>query len=185
MAELPVQPLREQSVYERVRTDECAAFSGYYEGDLNALFCVVANEKPGEAERAAIQASAARGGFPASSIIWITIAGSSKASFVGEEGDGTTAPVASGEGELFLDGADLLRLVETVDPLCLVVLDQQAAEVVSRAYNQPIKLECCDSLLCRPYCAFAHFARMLETDDRKQRAWGLLKELLARTNELQ
>ena len=176
MAQQPsVQPLREQSVYERVRTDECAAFSCHYEGSLNALFCVVANERPQEAERAAVQASAARGGFSADDIIWISIAGSGEVLLAGEEKSGTASSS--------LDGADLLRLIEAVDPLCLVVLDQRAAEVVSRAYNQPVKLECCDSLLCRPYCAFAHFARMLETDDRKQRAWVLLKELLTRTNE--
>lgn len=181
------RPTRERSVYERVRADACAALTYHYEGSLNALFCVISNTRPQEAERAAIEAVAARGGFAACDIVWITITepletstsreACSKDSALSEE-----KPVSSDASSL--DSSDLLRLVESIDPLCLVVLDQKAAETVSRAYNQPVKLESCDSLLCRPYCAFAHFTRMLATDERKQRAWALLKELLARTNEL-
>ena len=76
----------------------------------------------------------------------------------------------------------LLRLIEAIDPLCLVVTEQASARILSLAYNQPIKLDCCDGVLGRPCCAFVDFERMLQTDERKQRAWALLKEMLTRIN---
>ena len=69
-----------------------------------------------------------------------------------------------------------------IDPLCLVVTEQASARILSLAYNQPIKLDCCDGVLGRPCCAFVDFERMLQTDERKQRAWALLKEMLIRVN---
>ena len=75
-----------------------------------------------------------------------------------------------------------LHLIEAIDPLCLVVTEQASARILSLAYNQPIKLDCCDGVLGRPCCAFVDFERMLQTDERKQRAWALLKEMLTRVN---
>lgn len=146
--------LRERSVYEQQRQVQCAPYAANFEGDTNALFCVVSQEQATKLERSALLASAERGGFSAHDVIWITT-------------NDLAAPA-------------LFQLIETVDPLCLVVLDERAAEQLSRAYNQPIKLEVCDLLLGRPCCCFIHFERMLQTDDQKQRAWALLKELLER-----
>ena len=73
-------------------------------------------------------------------------------------------------------------MIEAIDPLCLVVTEQASARILSLAYNQPIKLDCCDGVLGRPCCAFVDFERMLQTDERKQRAWALLKEMLIRVN---
>lgn len=156
------------SIYERQRTVECANLTSFYEGSLNALFCIVSSDQPTDPERKALEATAQRGGFTSQQTIWITTNAT-------RDGAPESAP---------LDPAHLMQLVEAVDPLCLVVLDQRAAEVLSRAYNQPVKLEACDSILGRPCCAFVDFSRMLQTDERKQRAWTLFKELLARVNDL-
>lgn len=156
------------SIYERQRAIECANLTSFYEGSLNALFCVVSSDQPTEPERKALEATAQRGGFTSQQTIWVT----------------TNAKSDDASESASLDPADLMQLVESIDPLCLVVLDQRAAEVLSRAYNQPVKLEACDSILGRPCCAFVDFNRMLQTDERKQRAWALFKELLARVNDL-
>lgn len=156
------------SIYERQRALECANLTNFYEGSLNALFCVVSSDQPTESERKALEATARRGGFTSQQTIWVT----------------TNAKSDSALENIPPDPADLMQLVESIDPLCLIVLDQRAAEVLSRAYNQPVKLEACDSILGRPCCAFVDFGRMLQTDERKQRAWALFKELLARVNDL-
>lgn len=142
-----------RSVYERQRQAECAAFKAAYEGSLDALFCVVSFDAPSDPERQALLATAAREGFVDADVIWITTRD--------------------------LDAPDLATLIESVDPLCLVVIDQRTAEKLSRAYNQPVKLESCDAILGRPCCCFMDFRRMLETDSRKQQAWTLLKEMLS------
>jgi hypothetical protein len=158
------------SIYERQCAIECADLTKFYEGSLNALFCVISSIQPTEREQKALEATAQRGSFASQQMIWVT-------TNVSREG-------ASESSNTTLDSADLMRLVEAVDPLCLVVLDQRAAEALSRAYNQPVKLEACDSILGRPCCAFVDFARTLQTDERKQRAWALFKELLAHVNDL-
>ena len=147
-----------RSIYERQRQEECAPYAQHFEGSINALFCVVSSQPVSEPARAAVLATAKRGGFSATDIVWIRT--------------------------VELEPPDLMHLVEAIDPLCAVVLDQRAAEVVSRAYNQPIKLAECDFLLGRPCAAFVDFARMLETDERKQQAWSLMKEMLAYTNDV-
>lgn len=156
------------SIYERQRAIECANLTNFYEGSLNALFCVVSSDQPTEPERKALEATAQRGGFTSQQTIWLT----------------TTAASVGTPESTSIDPGDLMQLIESIDPLCLVVLDQRATEVLSRAYNQPVKLEACDSVLGRPCCAFVDFSRMLQTSERKQRAWALFKELLARVNDL-
>lgn len=150
------------SIYERQRREACADLQGCYEGSLNALFCVVSSAPATEVEQRAISAVAQRGGFAASEIIWIA----SSSCLQGDQAE------------------NLFRLIETVDPLCVVALDQKAGEALSRAYNQPIGLDARSSILGRPSCCFVDFARMLQTDERKQRAWALLKETLSYVNDL-
>lgn len=162
--EMPAsRPSNQLSIYERQRALECADLTPFYEGGLNALFCIISSERATEAERAALLATAKRGNFEPTEMIWIAM---------------------NATGSSQLEAPDLMRLIESVDPLCLIVLDQRAAEVLSRAYNQPVKLEACDSILGRPCAAFVHFDRMLQTDARKQQAWMLLKETITRTNDL-
>lgn len=150
-----------RSVYERQRQEECQDYEQNFEGDLNALFCIVASAPTSDQTRAALNAVTERASFSRAETIWIT----------------TTNAEAS------LEAPDLVKLVEVIDPLCMVVLDQHAAELLSRAYNQPIKLEACDFILGRPCMCFFDFSRMLETDDRKQRAWALMKEMLSYLSE--
>ena len=154
-----ISPLPQaQSVYERQIQAECASFTASFEGSLNALFCIIFSKPITGATREALLATAKRGGFSASDIVWMN----------------TEA----------LEPPDLMHLIEAIDPLCAVVLDQRAAETLSRAYNQPIKLAECDFILGRPCAAFVDFERMLETEERKQQAWSLMKEMLSQTNDV-
>ena len=73
----PVQPAN-QSMYERQREVECSAFAPYFQGNVNALFCVISQETPSEQARKAIEATAARAGIAASDIFWIALGGVSQ-----------------------------------------------------------------------------------------------------------
>lgn len=96
----PVQPAN-QSMYERQREVECSAFAPYFQGNVNALFCVLSQETPSEQARKAIEATAARAGIAASDIFWIALGG------VSQPAEELAAP-------------SLLHLIEAIDPLCLV-----------------------------------------------------------------
>lgn len=154
------------SIYERQRALDCADAMDFCEGSLSALFIVVSSECVSESARSALLAAADRGGFASQDVLWLT---TNLADTTRSE-DPPPAPQAP----------DLLQVIESVDPFCLVALDQKAGTLLSRAYNQPIKLDAPDEILGRPCCCFVHFDRMLQTDDRKQRAWALLKEMFAR-----
>lgn len=155
---IPSSQANAQSVYERQRLAECAPYQTNFTGSVNALFCVVSNQPATEQAQAALTATAKRGGFLPADMVWITTND--------------------------LEAAALMHLIESIDPLCVVVLDQKAAELLSRAYNQPIKLATCDFLLGRPCACFVDFNRMLEADDRKQQAWALMKEMLAYVDDV-
>ena len=147
-----------RSIYERQRQEACAPFEHCFVGSTNALFCVVSYQPETLPANEAILAAALRGGFVEKDTVWIRTAD--------------------------LEPSDLMHVIEAIDPLCIVVLDQKATEALSRAYNQPINLAECDSILGRPCAAFVDFARMLERGENKQQAWQLIKEMLTRVNEM-
>ena len=85
------------------------------------------------------------------------------------------AAMQTGEGGE-LGPADLLNIIEGVDPLCLIVADKASLQALEQAYRTRIA-EGAGRLLGRPYAAFANLEAMLETPAGKQRAWATLKQL--------
>lgn len=76
-----------------------------------------------------------------------------------------------------LTDADLFSVIEGLDPLVLVIADEEAASACSRAYRNDVVVPDKGRLLGRDVVGFKNFAAMLETPQDKQRAWGLLKRL--------
>ena len=70
--------------------------------------------------------------------------------------------------------------MEALDPVALVVLDEQAARLLEEAYRSQVRLDAEGSLLGRPVAAFASFSDDLVSDRLKQRDWALLKRLRSR-----
>ena len=70
--------------------------------------------------------------------------------------------------------------MEALDPVALVVLDEQAAHLLEEAYRSQVRLDAEGSLLGRPVAAFASFSDDLASDRLKQRDWALLKRLRSR-----
>ncbi len=76
-----------------------------------------------------------------------------------------------------LQEKELLIIIETLDPLCLVCCDQTSASYLATAYQCSIALETKTSLLNRPFRGFVDISRSLFDKEEKQKAWQLLKTL--------
>ena len=76
-----------------------------------------------------------------------------------------------------LDAPALFALVEGLDPTCLIVLDEQATEIVKIAYRQTLATNAPARIFGRNAVVFEDFASLMEDDAKKQVAWALLKNL--------
>ncbi len=75
------------------------------------------------------------------------------------------------------DTADLLNVIEGLDPLALIVTDTYSASLLSSAYRCDVENDAVDRILGRIVVAFRDFGLMLDSSEKKQRAWFLLKKL--------
>ena len=76
-----------------------------------------------------------------------------------------------------LEHQEIFRIVESLDPLCVVVTDHGAIEEVARAFRARLEIETPTTLLGHYCCCFNDFERMLDLEKTKQLAWSLLKTL--------
>ena len=78
---------------------------------------------------------------------------------------------------LTLDATALFTLIEGLDPLCIIVLDRKAADLLALAYRTELHVHTALRIFGRTVIAFDNFAAMMTTAEDKQRAWALLKKL--------
>lgn len=78
---------------------------------------------------------------------------------------------------LELGEQELLFLVEGIDPVCLIVCDARCAGSLGKAYRTQMEPDDAGHLLGRPYVSFSDFESLMETPEKKQKAWALLKRL--------
>ena len=90
-----------------------------------------------------------------------------------ESGEGSDAE--SAEGKQPLAPQEIFRIIESLDPLCIVIADHQAIEDVARAFRARLEIEVPTTLLGHYCCCFEDFEAMLSRDKTKQKAWSLLK----------
>ena len=90
-----------------------------------------------------------------------------------ESGEGSGAE--SAEGKQPLAPQEIFRIIESLDPLCIVIADHQAIEDVARAFRARLEIEVPTTLLGHYCCCFEDFEAMLSRDKTKQKAWSLLK----------
>lgn len=72
---------------------------------------------------------------------------------------------------------ELLALIEGLDPLFLIITDENAVNCCSDSYHRPIPLDCRSRVLGREVRAFTSLEELLKDSSGKQKAWGLLKTL--------
>ena len=71
----------------------------------------------------------------------------------------------------------LFLLVEALDPLLLVVADEQSARIVAQAYRCAFDVDAPSRVFGRPTVVFKNLEASMQTDQGKQEAWALLKTL--------
>ena len=145
--------------YELAVRETEALFSSYIEGAKSPLFCVISALPLGDAPRGALQNTANVLGYGAS-LAFISLSGSGAAA----------SP---------LDAAALFMLLEGLDPRCVVVADMAAAQVFSDAYRMPVPLGVSCRVFGRSVAAFPDFSGALESQESKQLAWKVLRQLPA------
>ncbi len=72
---------------------------------------------------------------------------------------------------------EIFRVIESLDPLCIVITDDAAAKEVAGAFHVQLEIERFTTLLGHYCCCFSDFERMLSLEKTKQQAWALLKTL--------
>lgn len=77
-----------------------------------------------------------------------------------------------------LDDKALLTVIEAIDPIALIICDEDSARACAHAYRTSINLDCATTLLIRPCACFTDLVVLLGTQSGKQRAWHILKETL-------
>ena len=82
-------------------------------------------------------------------------------------------------GDIRLDAQALFLLVEGLDPLYVIAADADSAAALAAAYRTEFPLDAPIRAFGRPAAAFADLGALLQTDAGKQKAWQVLKSLVA------
>ncbi len=142
------------NIYEVNARSVLDAYAGYVEGDPEDLLLVLASTAVSNETQSALTRTAERLGY-GNAVAWLNIAGD----------------------DMPLGARELFTVVEGLDPLALVALDDHSVALLAEAYRCPVATDSLNRVFGRPLVAFSHFATLLESDERKQRAWALLKHL--------
>lgn len=142
------------NIYEVSARSVLDAYAGYIDGDPEDLLLVVSASAPSDEARSALFSTAQRLGY-GKDVAWLHL-----------------------NGEVAALGArELMMIVEGLDPCALIALDEPSTTLLAQTYRCTVASDSFDHIFGRPTVTFVDFAAMLEDDDRKQRAWALLKHL--------
>lgn len=174
-------PKPSPSVYEAIRHAHIAPYSACFTGNETAAACIVSARPLTKEARAALVASAKQLGYREQQLAFIVLTGTPQTEAESDSEATPNQPSAptssSAEAHTTLQPADLMHIIETLDPLCVVLADHKSTAAASRAYNAPLALEAKEQLLGRPVRCFENFAALLATPEGKRQAWAALKTL--------
>lgn len=89
----------------------------------------------------------------------------------------TFVALEPGDGAVLVNASQLFRIIEGLDPLCMVVADKASSKAVAEAYRLDQVPHGVTRVLGRDAVFFDDFDSLLESSESKQRAWKLLKAL--------
>lgn len=169
------------------------AFEAHLSGNEMGLWCIVSEKPLGEAARKALSNSAAALGFGETACTFVILqpmesatttsanesASMSARANANPNGDANAETGRNGNTRenAALDAKSLFRIVEGIDPLCVVATDAVATSALSSAYRQQVPPDAHCRLLGRDAVTFYLFEDMLKESGSKQKAWALLKKL--------
>lgn len=168
-------------------------FGAHLSGNEMGLWCIVSEKPLGETARKALSNSAAALGFGETACTFVTLQPMKSATAtsanenVGIDARSNEGPSGNANADssrrrnacenAALEARSLFRIVEGIDPLCVVATDAAATSILSSAYRQQVPLEAHCRLLGRDAIAFELFEDMMREPASKQKAWALLKKL--------
>lgn len=136
--------------FEEMRQAELAPFAGNLSDAGPAAFLVLCSREKSLSDEAreALASTAGRLGYERRLIEWGVV------------------PVA-----------EAARMVEALDPLCVVSTDHAATEELARSYRVALPVDGMGRLWGRPCACLEDFPAQLATPAGKRKAWRVLKEL--------
>ena len=149
------------NLFEVPRQNIWNSFSNHLEGSHIGAFLIVSSSLLSEEAKTALLNSSKALGYGTINTTFLTLKNS-------DDSDMHTAK---------LEHQEIFRIVESLDPLCVVVTDHGAIEEVARAFRARLEIETPTTLLGHYCCCFNDFERMLDLEKTKQLAWSLLKTL--------
>lgn len=152
------------SMFDPIANDLSERFGTHITGNASGFFCVISASSLTDEEQVALSGSANALGF----------GGVRK---FGDQTDNFTHVTFCAADGTRLSPQDLILIVETIDPLVVVVTSKEAGKAIADAYHQQVALDSVQALLGRPMLCFDNLASMLISTDGKQHAWKLLKAL--------
>lgn len=150
--------------YERARTQALEPHAAFVSNPQPGALVVVGSSPEVLANptlRTALIASAERFSYTQSDLAWISR---------GTQEKDTPA---------HLEDKALLHVIETLDPIAVIICDEDSAYACARAYRTHLDLDSATTLLIRPCACFTNLVFLLDAPAGKQRAWHILKETLA------
>lgn len=129
-------------------------YADYVSGPASTLVCALSNHPLGAAAREAVEKSMAALGY-GSAVTFATLS----------------------VDDIALSVQDLFVLVEGIDPIAVIATDEMSAHALSKAHRGEIRPDAAGRLFGRDVVAFRNLEGMLDTPDKKQRAWQLFKKL--------
>lgn len=153
------------NMYEGIPAQTWDLFSAYLDGKGSSLVCIVSARTLCHDARTALEKSIVALGYGEQVCTFVTLGPSDAADTSASDGEGT------------LDPAALFRLMEGLDPVCVIGADADAAKALGHAYRQDVPLDAPCRLFGRDAVSFRSFTSMLDDAQDKQVAWALLKKL--------
>lgn len=147
------------NMYANTLEDTWVLFADYLTGHHDALIAVVSETPLSKRAHEALQNTCAQLGYGKAAGTFVSLSGA-------EEGE---YPLLSGK--------ELFALLEGLDPLFIIITDDEAVRRVANAYRTDIPLDKRSRFFGREVRAFSAFESMLSDDASKQIAWKLLRSL--------
>lgn len=175
------------NIFESPRLAIWNTYSNYLSGSTNGAFIVVSTNELNEQAHQALTNSARALGYGTKGTTFFTLSPVNSIKHPETPYDSINQP----DTERFeksvnhLSGKEIFRIIESLDPLCIVITDHKTIETIARAFSARLEIEVPTTLLGHNCCCFEDFERMLTQEKTKQRAWALFKTLpkLTSTNK--
>lgn len=172
------------NTYEFAAAKALDEFPTNLQGDPNCSILVVSMSALPNLACDAIAKSAKRLGFGSKSCAWATLEGNAMQPSMRPE-EGQAVERSRPESELSSISQDvkpakdassltpdkLSSIVEAIDPICVIATDQASADTLG------VPVEALSQKHGRSVAAFEDFPSMLESQEGKQRAWAILRQL--------